>query len=265
MVVYAAQGDPRTTMALLWRGAGGEPPARRRGPGPRQQLSVEAIVDAAITLADRDGMAALSMRSVGEQLGRTAMALYTYVPGKRELIDLMHDRVMAELPTDYSGHEGWRAALTAWAEDAYAFYLRHPWVLQVSRVRPVLGPNEFAAEETVVGILRHGTGLDARTLRGVVGSLNHFVRGAAQVAADARQAVRETGVTDEEWWASRSAVLQQVAPDLADRFPGLVWLETARAKEGTDAGAYLERDAEVSFRDGLALLLDGIEAAAARS
>jgi AcrR family transcriptional regulator len=106
----------------------------RRG-GARTDM----IVDAAIAVADADGMARLSMRAVGDRLGRTAMALYTFVPNKSELVDLMHDRALAELRTDYDLGVGWRAAATSWAHDHWAFYLRHPWVLQVSQARPVLG------------------------------------------------------------------------------------------------------------------------------
>jgi len=82
------------------------------GPGPKPGLSVDAIVDAAIAVADADGTEALSMRTVGQRLGRTAMALYTYVPSKRELLDLMYDRAIAELPGDDDLAAGWRAAAT---------------------------------------------------------------------------------------------------------------------------------------------------------
>ena len=71
------------------------------------------------------------MRKVAERLGRSAMSLYTYVPGKAELLDLMLDTVLGELPTAYS-ENGWRAAVEASARDGWDFYQRHPWVLQVS-------------------------------------------------------------------------------------------------------------------------------------
>src|SRR5690349_1369311 len=136
-------------------------------------------------------MAALSMRAVGERLGRTAMALYTYVPGKAELVDLMYDRALAELPAAYGVSAGWRAALLAWAEDGWAFYLRHPWMLQVSQARPVLGPNEYGVLEALLGVLAV-TGLDARGVRRAVAALSSVVRGAAETVAESRQAVRAT-------------------------------------------------------------------------
>lgn len=258
MVVFAAQGDARRSMALLWRAAASADV--RSGPGPKPGLSVDMIVDAAIAVADADGMAGLSMRVVGARFGRTAMALYTYVPNKSELVDLMYDRALAELPTDYPRVAGWRAAVTAWAEDHWAFYLRHPWMLRVSAARPVLGPHEFAVVETVTGIL-HGTGLGATVLRCLVGTLTSFVRGVVRTAAESRQAPAATGVSDEEWWFARSALLGEVAPDFAERFPMVARLEREGAFRLEDETTpYLEQQAKEVFRAGLTVLLDGIEA-----
>lgn len=259
MAVFAGQGDARRSMALLWRDTASAP--ARPAPGPKPALSVDAIVDAAISLADAEGMSALSMRAVGNRLGRTAMALYTYVPSKSELLDLMHDRALAELPTSYDVSRGWRPALAAWADDTMAFYVRHPWMLQVSQARPVLGPNEFVFMETLLHVLS-GTGLPARVQTGIVGALVHYVRGAAQAVADSRQAAAATGMSDDEWWYSRSALLEEVAPDFAARFPLLTRLEGERAFEPEDDTVpYLEQAARSAFTTGLTVLLDGITAA----
>ena len=267
MVVFAGQGDARRSMVLLWRETRSE--AARAGdetapgprPGPKPGLSVDAIVDAAIAVADAEGMAALSMRAVGERLGRTAMALYTYVPSKGELIDLMYDRALAELPTRYETGAGWRAAVTSWAEDGWAFYLRHPWVLQVSQARPVLGPNEYVALETLLGVLR-GTGLAPVPLRRLVGVLSGLVRGAARTVAETRQAPVATGMSEEEWWYTRAALLQEVVPGFADRFPAVAWLEGQSTfdEPGEESVPYLEREARRTFEAGLAIVLDGVEA-----
>ncbi|MCK2216147.1 TetR/AcrR family transcriptional regulator [Actinomadura sp. ATCC 31491] len=256
MVVYAGQGDARRSMALLWR-AGQERGEPR--PGPKPGLSVDVIVDAAIEVADAEGMAALSMRKVGERLGRTGMALYTYVPSKGELVDLMYDQAMAELPAEYDLSGGWRPAVTAWAEQTRAFYLRHPWILQVSQARPVLGPNEFAALETLVGVLR-ATGLRPPRVRGVVALLYDFVRGAARTVAESRQAPSETGVSDEEWWRARSSLLEEVAPGFAERYPMARWVESEDDWPGEDI-PYLEHRVRETFLAGLEVILDGVEAA----
>lgn len=266
MVVYAGQGDARRSMSLLWRSAAPPEPGRAAGPGPRPGLTADAIVTAAIAVADEDGMAALSMRAVGERLGRTAMALYTYVPGKSELLDLMYDAAHTELPAGRAPGGDWRTDLTGWARDTLAFYLRHPWVLQVSQARPVLGPHEYAALDALVRLLR-GTGLDAGLLRRLVGTLSHFVRGAAQTVADAREAASATGRPDEEWWYARSAALVELVPDFADRYPELSRMERESAPPqpaGDDGVPYPEREARETFEAGLGVLLDGIEAAVQR-
>ncbi|MGW2251129.1 TetR/AcrR family transcriptional regulator [Kitasatospora sp. NPDC001660] len=257
MVVYAGQGDAHRSLSLLWRAPGAEPAPRAGRSGPKPGLSVDAIVSAGIAVADSDGMAALSMRAVGERLGRTAMALYTYVPGKAELLDLMHDRALAEMPPELGGFTQWRAAVTAWAEALRACYLRHPWVLQVSQARPVLGPAELAAMEALLRALQPA-GLPPGRLRGAVGALWQYVRGMAGVAAEARDAAAATGVADEDWWTARSAQLTELAPDFAQRFPLLTALES-----GSDPDP-AARDRE-GFRSGLAVLLDGIAASAAAS
>ncbi|WEB44086.1 TetR/AcrR family transcriptional regulator C-terminal domain-containing protein [Streptomyces yunnanensis] len=268
MTVFAGQGDARRSLSLLWRAEESDAADRPRPTrGPKPALSVDAIVAAGIAVADAEGMAALSMRSVGERLGRTAMALYTYVPGKTELVDLMYDQALAELPTDYDLSAGWQSAVTSWATDTWEFSLRHPWVLQVSQARPVLGPHEYTAMETLLRVL-YTTGLDSAALRRIVGVLFHFVRGAARTVAESREAATATGVTDEDWWRSRAGTLTEVVPDFAERFPLLVRLETEGAspppeEEGAQ-GSYLEREARATFDAGLTVILDGIEAAVAR-
>ncbi|MFJ4968093.1 TetR/AcrR family transcriptional regulator [Streptomyces sp. NPDC088755] len=303
MVVFAGQGDARRSLSLLWRAEVAAPP--RGGPGPKPRLSVDAIVAAAVAVADEEGMAALSMRAVGERLGRTAMALYTHVPRKSELLDLMYDAVHAELPTAYPESDDWRAPLTAWAGELLEFFVRHPWVLQVSQARPVLGPHEYANLDTLVRLLG-ATGLPARTVRRLVGTLFPLVRGSARAVADARRAATATGSSDEEWWAARSAALTELVPDFAERFPAVIGLERDGAPEpypgggegagpngdegadpssgegagpngdegadpssgegagpGQDVMPFPEREARETFRVGLGVLLDGIDAAVA--
>lgn len=255
MVVFAARGDARRSMALLWRA----PTPDEVRPGPKPALTVDAILDAAVAIADEEGMAALSMRAVGQRVGRTGMALYTYVPNKSELIDLMYDRVHAELPGDYRTTEGWRSAVTAWAGDLWAFYLRHPWLLQVSQVRPVLGPHEFAVVEAVARILRE-TDLEARVLLRVISTLFHFVRGAARTVAETWLAGTATGTSNEQWWAARSALMPEVAPDFAERYPTIVALGTEDTFRVPEGRPYLEAQAEESYRVGLGIILDGVEA-----
>ncbi|BCJ73550.1 TetR family transcriptional regulator [Catellatospora sp. IY07-71] len=230
MTVYGGQGDPARTMALLWRAHSPAAEAagskRRTAPGPKQGLTVDAIVEAAIALADADGMEKLSMRAVGERLGTSAMALYTYVPSKRELVDLMYDQAHAGLPHSYDLAAGRDAAVHAWTGDLWTRYLTHPWLLQVSFARPVLGPHEQSVLESLLGIL-HGTGVSAPAVRPTVSALFHLIRGAAQTAAESRAAAAATGTSDEQWWTERSTQLAALVPDFATRFPHSAALSTA--------------------------------------
>jgi AcrR family transcriptional regulator len=257
MTLYGGQGDPARTMALLWRAhspAGPDAPrAGRAAPGPKQGLTVDAILDAAIAIADADGMDRLSMRAVGERLGTSAMALYTYVPSKRELVDLMYDHAHADWPQRYPLDGGPRAAVQAWADDLWGRYLRHPWLLQVSYARPVLGPHEQTVLESLLGVL-HAAELPPDRLRPAVSALLHLVRGAAQTATEARAAAAATGTSDQQWWTERSALLSGLAPDFAQRFPR----STALAGSSSTADYDPVRQGKDALDGGLRLLLDGL-------
>ncbi|GHJ44027.1 TetR family transcriptional regulator [Catellatospora sp. TT07R-123] len=260
MTVYGGQGDPARTMALLWRADA--PAAARTAPGPRPGLTVDAIVAAGIALADESGLAGLSMRAVGQRLGTSAMALYTYVPSKRELLDLMYDQAHAGLPTGYAA-AGLREAVLAWAADLWDRCLAHPWLLQVSYARPVLGPHEQAVLEALLGVLDRAT-LGAAARRTAVSALLHLVRGLAQTAAEAREAARATGDSDEQWWQARAGQIAHVAPDFAARFPHSAALAQTGAQTGDQAGEQAAYDpveqARQALTGALNLLLDGLGA-----
>jgi AcrR family transcriptional regulator len=257
MVIYVGEGDPRASMELLW----GVTPPRSSSRGPKPGLSLDAIVETAVAIADEHGIDAVSMRAVGERLGRTPMALYTYVPGKAELVDLMWDRVLGSLPSTFDRSGGWRPGLWAWARAYWAFYQQRPWTLQISGARPGLGPNETRNLETAAALLEDA-GLAGRDRIRVVWSVARYVHGAARALAETRAATSETGVGEDEWWQARSGMLAEVAPDYGERFPTL----TRLAREGSfdvdppevSGMSYLETEALDTFEFGLARMLDGV-------
>src|SRR5215217_3832147 len=126
-------------MALLWRSP--ETSAVRRG--PRSSLDVDRIVAAAMRLADTEGLAAVSMRRVAGTLGVPPMTLYSHVPGKGELVDLMLDAALGELhPDEQAPTAGnWRTRVETVARENRQFLLRHPWALSVRH--PLPGPNRM--------------------------------------------------------------------------------------------------------------------------
>lgn len=256
---YTGSGDAERSMRLLWDAV--EEPSR----GPAQGLDVGQIVTTAIGLADEGGLRGVSMRAVAKALGRSPMSLYTYVPSKAELLDLMLDRTLQELPTRYDLAEGWRAAMQRWARDAWDFYQRHPWVLQLGTSRASLGPGEFTVYEAQMAIL-DGTGLTPAEMQRSVNALASFVRGAARAVADADAAEQETGVSDDDWWTERARWLEVVADiDWAARFPTLTRLEQQGAfTQEQQELPYTVQEAVTSFEHGLALMLDGVEALISR-
>lgn len=258
MTEYAGRGDPRRSMDLLWGRF--QPPAK----GPKQGLSIDDITAAAVAIADAEGLDAVSMRNVGERLDRSAMSLYTYVPSKAELLDLMLERVLGELPRQYDRSEGWRPAAIAWAADGWAFYERHPWVLQISGARALLSPNEFAQYEAALQIF-DDLGLSGYEMMHAVNVVSSFVRGAAKALADIDAAERVTGVSDDDWWNARSAILQELEGDgWLQPFPTIAKLEAEQTFEQLDRPdpdvGYLQQDAIDTFTFGLDRLLDGLGA-----
>src|SRR5688500_17961745 len=216
MPLYVGRGDPARSMALLW----GAAPGAASGRGPKAGLTVDGIVEAAIEIADESGIDAVSMRAVGDRLGRTPMALYTYIPGKAELLDLMWDRVLALMPAEFDLSSGWRAALEEWARASWMFYQRHPWTMQISGARPTLGANEPRNGEVAARLL-DGAGLNGLDRMRIVWSLSRFVNGAARAFIETQAATTATGTTEDEWWYARSGLLEELAPDYAERFPTL--------------------------------------------
>ncbi|WP_243059307.1 TetR/AcrR family transcriptional regulator [Nocardioides sp. SR21] len=245
--------DP--TLPLLWRHvvpAGDDGPKRGRPP----KVSVDEVVDAAIDVADREGLAALSMRTLAEQLGIGAMTLYSYVASRDDLVVLMFDHVLGrtELPP-LAGDL--RARLTTVAEVQLADWRAHPWLLDVVGVRPWLGPNVADRYEWQLSAVE-GVGLgdvemdQAITL--VVGFATNVVRAEHAV----RQAERQSGMTDLEWWQDNGEELGRV---MAGRDYPIAGRVGSAAGEAYQAGTDPNRELEF----GLARILDGIEAYVARS
>jgi AcrR family transcriptional regulator len=249
---YSGRGDPARSMALLW----GMQKSPTRGPKPG--LSVERIVRAAIGVADAEGLAALSMRRVAAELGVGTMSLYTYVPGKAELLDVMLDTVLGEVAMPDAAAGEWRAKLEAYAREAWAHYHRHPWVLGVSGARALLGPNETALFESSLNAVS-GVGLSGKEIVHVVTLVGEYVRAAAGRAVEAAQAAQRTGVTDDQWWQDREPIFDQYFD--ASRYPTLVGLEQAGVFQPAEGGLdYNVQNAMDSFEFGLPRVLDGIEA-----
>jgi hypothetical protein len=182
------------------------------------------------------------------------MSLYTYVPGKNELIDLMLDQAVAGPNEPIDGT--WRERLEQIAHENWWRYHRHPWMLEITMVRPVLGPNVIARYDHELQAV-DGIGLTDVEMDAVVGLLAGHVEGAARRALEAAHAERRTGTSDEAWWAERAPILDRMLD--ADRYPTAVRVGAAAGEAHNAAYA-----PEHSFEFGLQRILDGVEALLAR-
>lgn len=241
------QVDETQVLRLLWRGE--ERPSARSG------LTVGRVVRAGIDLADDAGLDALSMRRVAERLGVGAMSLYTYVPGKQELVLLMVDEVHGELPADDRRHDpadtaaGWREGLTRLADDHWRLYQRHPWLLDVPVSRPVVGPHAMDRYERALAIV-DGLGLDELEMDATVELIQEHVAGAARRLRGIRQDADASGLTDDEWW-------YRIVPTLTQVLAGRDYPLSARVGEAVGA-PHLDTSYLLGF--GLTRILDGLEA-----
>ena len=207
-------------------------------------------MQAAIALADAEGLSALSMRRVAEMLGVSPMSLYTYVPSKAELVDLMLDRVAGEDQTPDAPVDGWRARLEQIARQGWVRAQRHPWILQVGTHRPPLGPNVLARVESTLRAI-DGLGLSEMEMDQVTSVVSDYVRGAVRAALDAREIEQQTGMTDEQWWAMNTPLLHGLVDPA--RYP-----TTVRIGEAYKSGKMPGPDPERNFEFGLQRVLDGI-------
>lgn len=241
----AGRGDPVKLLELMW----GKDKAGRRGPKPK--VGLEQIVQAAVEIADAEGIEAVSTRKVAEAVGISPMSFYTHVPSKAELHDLMLDHVAApgnNAPPDWDEMD-WRARMTVIAEAMWGFYLQHPWVLQFQTHRPVLGPNTLASYEVALSAVE-GIGLDEIEMDLSVTALMDLVAGAVRNAARQKFVHEATGMSDDEWWYKIEPFLETL-----DYSPYPI-----SSRVGPITGAeYGPGDPERAFKFALERFLDGME------
>jgi len=143
-------GDPQLPhgIALAWGVAAN--PQR----GPKREMSVERIVDAAIDIADEGGLAAVSMSAVAGRLGFTPMSLYRYVSAKDDLVLLMAEQANGVPPETVAEAADWRAGLAAFAAANLEVFAAHPWLLDVPIEGAPLTPNSLAWLDAALHALR---------------------------------------------------------------------------------------------------------------
>ncbi|MGK2950471.1 MAG: TetR/AcrR family transcriptional regulator [Acidimicrobiales bacterium] len=206
----------------------------------RPPLTRDRVLGAAIALADRAGMAALTMRSLAADLGVGPMAIYHHVANKEEVLDGLVDLVFAEIALPRPG-AAWRAALRERATSARAALTRHPWAIPLMDSRAVPGSATLRQHEAVIGTLREG-GFSVAQAATAYSLLDSYLYGFALQES----AMPFSG--PEEVPEVAGAILQQMEPEA---FPYLVELATEHVLQpGYDYSA--------EFEVGLDLVLDAL-------
>jgi AcrR family transcriptional regulator len=224
----------------------------------RVPLSKERVLQAAVALAARDGIEALTMRKLANELGAGAMSLYHYVPNKSELLDAMVDIVFSEIELP-STDVDWRTAMRRRAISTREALNRHRWAVGLMESSATPGPANLRVHDAVLGCLReagfsieqaiHAYSVQDAYIYGfALQEKNIPFESAEQGAAVADAQVREFAELADE---------RQMGA-LADEFPYLAEVVAGHvAKVGYDFAA--------EFEYGLDLILDALEQRRARA
>lgn len=225
-----------TGLAKSWDGDPGE-----TGRGPRPSASLNAVIDAAIELGDRDGVAGMSLARIAQRLKFTPNALYRYVESRDELHVLVRERALGAPPEPMG--QSWRADITGWADAVLARYTEHPWLLDLA-VRLPIGPAALGWLEALLRAIEP-LQLDEPTRLRVATLVDGYVRACAGLMRDL------AGGGD----VLDPSVGTFLAPRIADR-----GLDRVSALMATGAFAPAGEGIEDDYRFGLECILDGIAA-----
>lgn len=240
---------PRSLVDLLWRDHPAAPTGGTRG--PRAKVTTSQAVSAAVTLADADGLEAVTVRRLGARLGVAPNALYTHVGSRDDLLVLMADAVRTAQRRAPDGTGTWRVRVRRVADDELALYAAHPWLLDVTDQRTAFGPGTIATYDDQLHAF-DGTGLTDVDRDAALTFVLDFVRASARAR---RPADHATDIAAD--WAAWS---ERLARYVGDAHP-LARRVGAAAGEAMNAPA----SAEHAWRFGLERVLDALAALVAAS
>jgi AcrR family transcriptional regulator len=207
-------------------------------------LTRERIVSAALELLDAEGLAALSMRSLGKRLDAGATSMYRHVANKDELVELVVDEVYGEVVVPQPGErDGWRDGIATAARSLRAMALRHPWVTGALGQAGLayLGPNLARASQRMLDVFGAG-GFDPLESDQAMSAVIAYVVGTVTSETAWLDLVARSGKSESELVAG----LQETQDHLN---------ETAAAEAYDDPAVYRED----TFMFGLDLILDGLQ------
>jgi AcrR family transcriptional regulator len=221
--------------------------------GPRPGLSADAIVAAAVGVADAEGLEAVSMARVAKELGFTTMSLYRHVASKDELLQLMWNASAVGAESLVLEGDGWREKLRMWATVQRDMMDHHPWVTQMPLAAPPLAPNSMHFVERALAVF-DGTGLPYADRMRVIGLISSYTLSEARMANDAARAMRkamEEGQAVPPGMSSYEALLRELIDE--PTFPHLYQLAWS-APPGQP------QDERAEFLNGLDIIFDGVAA-----
>ena len=219
----------------------------RPAKGPKPGLSLDRIVQAAVRIADTEGLGAVSMSKVAAEVGVTAMALYRYVGNKGELLALMVDAALGDPPEVPRPGQGWRAGLAEWGWAEGAAYRRHPWGPRAPIAGLPMLPHQVAWMDRGLRCLA-GTDLSEQHKLSAILLISNLVRSYVMLEFDLRS-VTEGAAGSGDPMAGFASLARLISPE---RFPALVAAFASGALDDADP-----MDDELGF--GLERVLDGIE------
>jgi AcrR family transcriptional regulator len=217
---------------------------------PRDTLTADQIIRAAIELLDDEGLDGLNMRSLGDRLGSAATAIYWHIKTKDDLVRLAGDAIWNEVELPDLDSTDWRTAATAMATGLHAMLARHPWLGQAFGSHLLYGPGKSRYDDhSLAGYEKAGfaaADADRAAATVLIFVLGSALGPAAQVSLSRR--LTRTGKNPQE--ALQDTVTK--AREVAMRFPRL------RERLDTTAVGYSAAP-ERSFEFGLQAILDGFE------
>jgi AcrR family transcriptional regulator len=218
--------------------------------GPKPTHSRDEFAQVSVQIADAEGIDAVSIRRVAQEVGVAPAALYRYVRRKDELHDLMVDLVLAqELPPEPSGD--WRADLRVVAHRSRRTALLHPWMATLSAQRMPFGPASLAWMEFTFGAF-DGHDLHADDIMTNIETLTAFVTGHVIGQLGEQQASARSGMDHDEWLGAMQHYGETVIG--SGRYPHV-------ARMMVEAAAPHDPDhADRSFDHGVERILDGMAA-----
>jgi AcrR family transcriptional regulator len=146
---------------------------------PRHSLLTrQRIVDAAVALADAEGLEAVSMRRLATELGVRGPSLYNHFPTKADILEAVADAIVAQVDVSAFATHDWRDGLRLWGRSYHAVLSAHPNIVPVIAQGPARRPASLAMADTVYGALVSAGWPESRAVQ--IGALiRYLVTGSA--------------------------------------------------------------------------------------